>query len=226
MTKAILAFGVTTLLALVGAFVIFEEPSFALVLSLLAGTIAAIVAYFFFPDKSVSYEAEASQLVREVERYTKKIRSYAEKLPDNSAMRNRLNGSRVSLQDLKKAHLSGSSDIKERLYESCRVVYDLLDLVREKDASNIQFVTTTIKIQVEAVSLAAEQYLKIIERPTYYHEPEMAKKQIEEGFRDFDDFVHSLVRRYNQGELDQVRIELRAVQPMKIPTLGGVERDK
>lgn len=221
MARSILAFGVATLLTLVGGYVIFAEPGFALQLAVLVGVISAVVAYFFFPDKSVSYETESNQLVREVEQYTKKIRSCADKLPGTSEMRNRLNGSRVTLQELKKRRLSGNSDIKERLYESCRVVHDLLDLVREKDASNIQFVTTTIKIQVEAVSLAMEQYIKILEKPSYYREPEQAKMQIEEGVRGFDDFVHGLVQRYNQGELDQVQVELRAVKPMKIPTLGG-----
>lgn len=196
MARSILAFGMATLTALVVGYVIFAEPGFALQLALLVGVISGVIAYFFFPDKSVSYETEANQLVKEVEQYTKKMRSYAGDLSDRSG-------------------------IKDLLTESCSVVYDLLDLVRQKDASNIQLVTTTIKIQVEAVCLAMEQYVKIIEKPSYYREPEQAKLQIEEGVRDFDDFVHGLVQRYNQGDLDQVKVELRAVKPMKIPTLGG-----
>jgi dihydrofolate reductase len=61
--------------------------------------------------------------------------------------------------------------------------------------------------------MAMEQYAKITKNPGYYREPEEAKHQIEEGVRNFDNFIHGLVQNYNQGELDQVRIELKAVSP-------------
>ena len=192
MTKSIVAFGAVTFLALIGAFLVFEEPGFAMVLALLAGLAAGIVAYFFFPDESVSYETEAGQLIKDVKEDANKIRSYGSKL-------------------------SETSDMKSRLDQSCQAVLDLVDLVKQKDSSNILTVTTKIKIHVEAVCMAMEQYAKITKNPTYYRQPEEAKHQIEEGVRNFDNFIHGLVQNYNQGELDQVRIELKAVSPMTIP---------
>lgn len=196
MTRSIAAFGAVTFLVLIGAYVVFDEPGFAMILALLAGLAAAIVAYFFFPDKSVSYETEAGQLVREVKEAAKEIRSYG-------------------------SAFSETSDMKSRLDQSCQAVFDLIDLVKQKDSSNILTVTTRIKVHVEAVCMAMEQYGKITKNPGYYREPVVAKQQIEAGVRDFDDFVHGLVQNYNQGELDLVEINLKAVKPMKIPTLGG-----
>lgn len=193
MTRSIVAFGAVTFLVLIGAFFAFEEPGFAMILALLAGLAAGVVAYFFFPDKSVSYETEASQLVRDVEQDAKKIRSYGSSFSEKSDMRNRLD-------------------------QSCQAVFDLIDLVKQKDASNILTVTTRIKVHVEAVCMAMEQYGKITKNPGYYRQPDEAKHQIEEGVRNFDDFIHGLVQNYNQGDLDRVKIELKAVSPMKIPT--------
>ncbi len=196
MTRSIVAFGAVTFLALIGAFLVFEEPGFAMILALLAGLAAGIVTYFFFPDTSVSYETEASQLVRDVKEEAKKIKSYGSIFSDKSDMRNRLD-------------------------QSCQAIFDLIDLVKQKDSSSILTVTTKIKIHVDAVCMAMEQYGKITKNPDYYREPEMAKQQIEEGVRVFDDFVHGLIQNYNQGEIDQVKINLKAASPMKIPTLGG-----